>query len=79
MNALILYRTNPAKRMHRCYRMVEPDLFGSWCLIRAWGRIGSSGQVRSAPFPTQQVAEAALQCQRSVKERRGYAQTFQLQ
>ncbi len=77
MNALILYRTDPAKRMYRYYRMdIEPDLFGSWCLIREWGRIGRSGQLRSASFPTQQVAEAALQCQRNVKERRGYAENI---
>jgi predicted DNA-binding WGR domain protein len=38
--AIILYRIDPAKRMHRFYRMaVQPDLFGAWCLIREWGRI----------------------------------------
>ena len=36
--------------MHRYYRMdVQPDLFGEWCLMREWGRIGSAGQTRHSP------------------------------
>ncbi len=51
MNAVILYRIDAAKRMHRFYRMdVQPDLFGQWCLMREWGRIGSTGQTRPPPF-----------------------------
>ena len=73
MNAVVLYRIDPAKRMHRYYRMdVQPDLFGEWCLMREWGRIGRAGQIRVAPFPTPEEAAAALQRQRRVKERRGY-------
>jgi predicted DNA-binding WGR domain protein len=53
MTAAILYRIDPAKRMHRFYRTdVQPDLFGQWCLMREWGRIGSTGQTRNVPFPT---------------------------
>jgi predicted DNA-binding WGR domain protein len=75
MSAVILYRIDTAKRMHRYYRLaVQPDLFGQWCLLREWGRIGSSGQTRQVPFPTRQEAEAALERQRSAKERRGYAE-----
>jgi len=60
--------------MHRYYRMdVQPDLFGHWCLMREWGRIGSTGQTRSLPFPTPQQAEAAPHKQRKAKERRGYS------
>ena len=34
--------------MRRFYRLdVQPDLFGRWCCIREWGRIGRAGQVRS--------------------------------
>ena len=58
MIAVILYRTDADKRMHRFYRMdVQPNLFGEWCLMREWGRIGSTGQMRSLPFPTPQEAE----------------------
>jgi predicted DNA-binding WGR domain protein len=73
MTAIVLYRIDTAKRMHRFYRMdVQPDLFGQWCLIREWGRIGRAGQMRSVPYPTPQEAETALRCQLSAKERRGY-------
>jgi predicted DNA-binding WGR domain protein len=73
MTAITLYRINPAKRMHRYCRLdVQPSLFGEWCLMREWGRIGRSGQARSARFPTPHEAEEALNQQRRIKERRGY-------
>ena len=53
MTAITLHRTDPAENMRRFYRLdVQPDLFGQWCFIREWGRIGSSGQARITPFPT---------------------------
>jgi predicted DNA-binding WGR domain protein len=70
---IILRRVDPAKNMCRFYRLdVQPDLFGAWCLIREWGRIGSAGQVRSIPYDTAAAAHEALARQRRVKERRGY-------
>jgi predicted DNA-binding WGR domain protein len=43
MTAIILRRVDPLKNMRRFYRLdVQPDLFGQWCLIREWGRIGSA-------------------------------------
>ena len=73
MTAIILYRIDASKRMHRFYRLdVQLDLFGQWCLMREWGRIGSTGQVRSLPFHNPQEVEAALDKQRRAKERRGY-------
>jgi predicted DNA-binding WGR domain protein len=61
--------------LHRYYRMdVQLDLFGQWCLLREWGRIGSTGKMRYVPFPTLQEAQAALDKQRKAKERRGYAE-----
>jgi predicted DNA-binding WGR domain protein len=74
MTTLVLYRIDSTKRMHRYYRMdVQPDLFGAWCLMREWGRIGSTGQTRSVSFPTPHEAEAALHRHRRAKERRGYS------
>ena len=74
MTALTLTRSDPAKNLHRYYRLdVQPDLFGAWCFIREWGRIGKSGQVRIVPFPTPDEARAALDKQRRTKERKGYA------
>ncbi len=74
MSAITLHRSDPAKNLHRYYRLdVQPDLFGAWCFIREWGRIGRAGQVRSVPFPTPAEAQAASDRQRRAKERRGYA------
>ncbi len=73
MTATVLYRIDASKRMYRFYRLdVQADLFGQWCLMREWGRIGRSGQTRSLPFPTPEEAEAALDQQRRAKEKRGY-------
>ena len=73
MSAIVLYRIDTAKHMHRYYRMyVQLDLFGYWCLMREWGRIGSTGRECSIPYLTSAEAEAALRKQRGVKERRGY-------
>lgn len=70
MNAVILYRINAPKRMHRYYRMdVQPDLFGQWCLMREWGRIGSTGQTRSFPFPTRRKQKR--RCNARVAEKNG--------
>jgi DNA invertase Pin-like site-specific DNA recombinase/predicted DNA-binding WGR domain protein len=75
MSATVLYRIDDTRRMYRYYRLdVQPNLFEEWCLMREWGRIGSTGQARSLPFSTPQEAEAALDKQRHVKERRGYSQ-----
>ncbi len=73
MTALVLYRIDSGKRMRRFYRLdVQPNLFGQWCLIREWGRIGSSGHSLSLPLPTPEAGEIALHRQRVLKERRGY-------
>ena len=73
MNVVVLYRTDRAQNMQRFYRLdVQPDLFGQWCLMSEWGRIGTTGRERSVSFPTPQEAEAALDKQRRVNERRGY-------
>lgn len=73
MNEVILTRRDPARNLHRYYRLdVQPDLFGAWCLIREWGRIGQGGQARSTPYPTVEAAQTALERQRRHKERRGY-------
>jgi predicted DNA-binding WGR domain protein len=74
MTAVTLHRSDPAKNLHRYYRLdVQRDLFGQWCFIREWGRTGSAGQTRILPFPTPAQAEAALERQRRAKERKGYA------
>ena len=64
-----LCRIDADKNMARFYRLaVERDLFGMWCFIREWGRIGRGGRMRMTPME----AHAALRKQRHAKERRGY-------
>ena len=73
MTATTLNRHDEAQNLHRYYRLDgQPDLFGAWCFIREWGRIGHAGQVRQVPFPTLAEAQAAHERQRWRKERRGY-------
>ncbi len=74
MSAVTLIRSDTARNMRRYCRLdVQPDLFGEWCFVREWGRIGQAGQTRSVPYPTPVKAEAALERQRRRKERKGYA------
>ena len=71
--AVTLHLVDPTKRKWRFYHLyVQPDLFGQWCLIREWGRIGSHGQTITIPFASEDRAEVALNQQRRRKERRGY-------
>ncbi|MBV8577594.1 MAG: WGR domain-containing protein [Acetobacteraceae bacterium] len=73
MPAITLVRTDPARNMRRFYCLdVQPDLFGAWCLMREWGRIGRSGQLHSLPCASEAEARAVLERQRRRKERRGY-------
>jgi predicted DNA-binding WGR domain protein len=71
--AITLFRTDPPRNMCRFYRLdVQRDLFGAWCVMREWGRIGSSGQLRSVPYANEPKARQALDRQRRRKEARGY-------
>ena len=70
MTAVTLTRTAHSRRMARFYVLdVQPDLFGTWCFIREWGRIGRPGQLRHIPYPTEDKAKEALARQRRAKER----------
>ncbi len=72
---LHLTRRDPAHNVARFYRLdVQPDLFGSWQLVRKWGRIGRAGQVCAIPYPTADEASAAFERQCRAKERRGYVE-----
>jgi predicted DNA-binding WGR domain protein len=76
MSAVTLHRTDPTRNMRRFYRLdVQPDLFGEWCVVREWGRIGQGGQMRIVPYSTMTEAQTALEQQRRIKERRGYVVT----
>jgi predicted DNA-binding WGR domain protein len=74
MTPVCLTRFDPTRNMARFYRLdMQPDLFGGWSLVREWGRIGRAGRVRLESCATLTEAQAALERQRRVKQRRGYA------
>ena len=71
MPALTLHRVDPAGNMHRYYRLdVQPDLFGEWCVIREWGRIGRLGRVRVEAYPAETQAMTKLMRVQSRKQGR---------
>jgi predicted DNA-binding WGR domain protein len=73
VDAILLHRIDPAKNMHRFYRLdVVPDLFGRWCLVAEWGRIGRRGRLRLMAYESIADAQQALAKLRLIKERRGY-------
>jgi predicted DNA-binding WGR domain protein len=53
MIAITRFPADAARNMCRYYRLdVQPDLFGAWCFLREWGRIGQAGQTRTVPYLT---------------------------
>jgi len=68
-----LERREPARNRQRFYAItVTRTLFGSWALVREWGRIGQPGTVRETWFETEGEAIEAGGKVRQRKERRGY-------
>jgi predicted DNA-binding WGR domain protein len=55
-----LERREPARNIQRFYAItVTRTLFGSWAMVREWGRIGQPGTVRETWFETEGEAWAA--------------------
>ena len=51
LDAILLHRIDAAKNMRRFYRLdVARDLFGRWCLVAEWGRIGRGGRLRMTDY-----------------------------
>lgn len=73
MTTIHLERREPVCNRQRFYTLtIARTLFGSWTLIREWGRIGHSGTVRESWFETENAAIEASAKIRKQKERRGY-------
>lgn len=54
-----LTRSDFDANLHRFYRLeIVRGLFGHWSLVRNWGRIGSSRQMRTDWFDTEAEAKA---------------------
>ena len=68
-----LTRIDPDQNMSRYYQLhLQPGLFGDCDLVREWGRIGSSGTIRTSPYPTLAAATAALAEAVTQRHKRGY-------
>ena len=68
-----LIRIDASQNVHRFYRMeIMPGLFGEWSLVREWGRIGQSGQIRVDWFPSEAAAKDARFDIQMQKAKRGY-------
>lgn len=68
-----LTRTDASQNVYRFYRMeIIRGLFGEWSLVREWGRIGQSGQVRVDWFETEAAAKDARFSIHMQKAKRGY-------
>ncbi len=68
-----LTNINPNQNRYRFYHItIQPGLFGNFCLIRRWGRVGNKGRSLSRSFET--IEELYKKVNRLVKmrERRGY-------
>ena len=73
MNATYLTRIDGQAHMARFYRLeLAPTLFGDWCLVREWGRIGRSGQVKHDWFTDKLAASKAQASLIRRKMKRGY-------
>jgi predicted DNA-binding WGR domain protein len=73
MTALYLERRGPERRIARFYALhLVPLLFGSWSVVREWGRIGHPGTVRTDWYGTEEEATAARERLAARKTRRGY-------
>jgi len=70
---MLLLRINPEHNMRRFYYLtVQPDLFGGATLVKEWGRLGSSGQMRLESYPDEATAVTELSVIARNKRRRGY-------
>lgn len=70
-----LEKIDPELRQMRFYAMsITQSLFGEWCLIREWGRIGSTGGQQLVDYSgSREEVEAALHRLYKIKCRRGYS------
>ena len=70
---IYLTRSDPAHNISRFYALrLQPDLFGQVCLVRKWGRLGSTGTVRCEVHATEAGARSALHDRIKRKWNRGY-------
>ncbi|AFL55129.1 hypothetical protein AU381_11505 [Sinorhizobium glycinis] len=70
---LYIERTDATKNMARFYALaIEPTLFGTPCLTRRWGRIGTVGQAMVHHFDKEEDAVRLFLDLLRTKRARGY-------
>lgn len=70
---LYVERTDSRRNMARFYALsIEPTLFGTPCLTRRWGRIGSHGQAKVHHFDREADAVSLFLVLLRAKRARGY-------
>lgn len=70
---LYIERTDATKNMARFYALtIEPTLFGTPCLTRRWGRIGTSGETMVHHFDREEDAVRMFLDLLRTKRARGY-------
>ncbi len=70
---LYVERTDATRNMARYYAMaIEPTLFGTACLTRRWGRIGSPGQQKVHHFDREEEAVRLFLDLLRLRRARGY-------
>ena len=79
--ALFLKAENPARNCRRGYAIaVDRDLFGTWCVSLAWGRIGTGGAGKMLAFEDRgaALAFARRQLRRRLKSERRIGVPYRL-
>lgn len=73
-----LEKINPDLRQRRYYVMqIARTLFGEWCVIRHWGRIGTAGGQQMTDYvDTFEDAVLNLNALRKQKRKRGYLEVI---
>lgn len=66
-------RLDAGRNMARFYALtIEQTLFGTPCLVRRWGRIGTGGQAKVHHFEREEDAVSMFLALLRVKQSRGY-------
>ncbi len=64
---------DPNQNCYRFYHItIQPGLFGNFCLIRRWGRVGNKGRSLSRSY-TMDELNKEIQRLLKMRERHGYS------
>jgi len=78
LKSVSLAKRQPEKNMQRFYKlMLARDLFGYFCVIREWGRIGSAGQVKQDAFACEE--DAVKLFERKKREKLGKRKQYRIE